>query len=63
MHVLIEQEWRKPITMDTFKNYQSIVDYYYNNPHMGGGTSKILENYVRENIGWILFKTRNFYIF
>ena len=33
---------------------------------MGGGrgvTSKILENHVRENIGWILFKTHNFYIF
>ena len=31
---------------------------------MGGGvTGKILENCVQENIGWILFKTRNFYIF
>ena len=29
----------------------------------GGVTGNILENHVRENIGWILFKTRNFYIF
>ena len=29
----------------------------------GGGTGKKLENHVRENIGWILFKTRNFYTF
>ena len=26
----------------------------------GGVTGKILENHVRENIGWILFKTHNF---
>ena len=29
----------------------------------GGVTGKILEKHVRENIRWILFKTRNFYIF
>ena len=29
----------------------------------GGVTGKILENHMRENIGWILFKTHNFYIF
>ena len=29
----------------------------------GGVTGKILENHVRENIGWILIKTLNFYIF
>ena len=35
-----------------------------NNVHGGGVvTSKNLENHVRENIGWISFKTRNFYIF
>ena len=33
------------------------------NQYHGGVTGKILENHVRENIGWILFKTRNFYIF
>ena len=31
--------------------------------HGGGVTGKNLENHVRENIGWILFKTHNFYIF
>jgi hypothetical protein len=31
--------------------------------HGGGGTGKNVENHVRENIGWILFKTHNFYIF
>jgi hypothetical protein len=29
----------------------------------GGITCKNLENHVRENIGWILFETHNFYIF
>ena len=28
-----------------------------------GGTGENVENHVRENIGWILIKTRNFYIF
>ena len=28
-----------------------------------GGTGENVENHVWENIGWILFKTRNFYIF
>ena len=35
----------------------------YNSSMGGGVTAKILENHVRENTGWILFKTRNFYIF
>ena len=29
----------------------------------GGGTGENVENYMRENIGWILFKTCNSYIF
>ena len=29
----------------------------------GGVAGKILEDHVQENKGWILFKTRNFYIF
>ena len=29
----------------------------------GGGTGESVENHVRKIIGWILFKTRNFYIF
>jgi hypothetical protein len=29
----------------------------------GGSISKNVENHVRENVGWILFKTHNFYIF
>ena len=29
----------------------------------GGGTSENVENHVRENIRWILFKTHNFYMF
>ena len=29
----------------------------------GGGTGKNVQNHLRENIGWILFKTRNFHIF
>ena len=27
----------------------------------GGGTGESVENHVRKIIGWILFKTRNFY--
>ena len=29
----------------------------------GGVTGKILDNHVQENLGWILFKTRNFTFF
>ena len=29
----------------------------------GGGTGKDVENHVQKNIGWILFKTHNIYIF
>ena len=29
----------------------------------GRGTDKNVENHVLENIGWILYKTHNFYIF
>ena len=31
--------------------------------HLGVGTSENVENHVRENVGWILFKTHNVYIF
>ena len=31
--------------------------------HPGGGIGENVENHVREIIVWILFKTRNYYIF
>ena len=42
--------------------FKHIPTYTTSTTH-GGGTGKNVEDHVRENIGWILFKTCNFYIF
>jgi hypothetical protein len=47
---LIEQEWREPITMDTFKTYQYIANFYYNTPHQYMSFIEALKHMVEHNI-------------
>ena len=47
--ILNEQQWKRPITMDTLKNYQSIVDSYYKIPHQYMSLIDIFKHVVEHN--------------
>ena len=59
MHFFDQQEQTSNGRVDPFSSNQPQKCHL----DPGGGTGENVENHVRENIGWILFKTRNFYIF
>ena len=48
-HILIEQEWREPITMSTFKNYQCITNFNYKNPYKYMSLTRILKHVIEHN--------------
>lgn len=47
--ILIEQERKEPIIMDTFKTYQSIAYFYYSNPHHYMSLTELLKHMVEHN--------------